>query len=481
MRRRHFCALTGLTGLTLGTGATRALGQSPPASAPSAPQRPSRQPLRPQPEPPALASALRERARLEGMGYIAALIGADGVRFVSAGRRSAADAQAPDATAKFDYGSISKTFTALLLADMERRGELALTDAVEDVLGQRLRDSTGTPLRWLDLATHRSGLPRLPSNLEPRNPADPYADYDVARLQAFIAQWKPDVPRQARWAYSNLGFGLLGHALAQRAGMPYARLIAERVLRPLGMDDVRVAAAGAADMGLLPGHDTQRQVVPHWTFDVLAGAGALVGSAHSLARYAQAALGLVPTPLAASFQRCLERHAGGAGPGQAMGLGWLLGSFEGGPLANHDGGTAGFSSSLFLDPQDVRATLVMANASVPVTDLALHALDTRAPLRDVAAEQQQTQRPAVTLPAGQLAVLAGSYALNAQFKLKVSAREGRLFAQATGQGEFELFAIDARRFFARVTPLELQFEGDAGEAPALVLHQAGRELRFVRE
>ena len=92
-----------------------------------------------------------------------------------------------------------------------------------------------------------------------------------------------------------------------------------------------------------------------------------------------------------------------------------------------------------------------------------------------------TERPAIAVAADAMAELAGTYALAATFKITVRVREGRLFAQATGQGEFELFAAEGRRWFARVTPLEVQFEGERGAAPAFVLVQSGQRLRFVRE
>ncbi|MGK3151714.1 serine hydrolase domain-containing protein, partial [Staphylococcus shinii] len=89
----------------------------------------------------------------------------------------------PDADSRFEIGSITKTFTALLLADAVVRGDLKLDGAVEAALPDslRLRDSAGAPLRWRDLATHRSGLPRLATNMTPARP-DPYADYDWASL-----------------------------------------------------------------------------------------------------------------------------------------------------------------------------------------------------------------------------------------------------------------------------------------------------------
>lgn len=432
------------------------------------------------PEPP-IAAALRARVAHEGMGLAAAVADAAGAQFAFAGRRSAAEPAPPDADARFEFGSISKTFTALLLAEMVGRRELALDDRVEAVLGFRLRDGAGAPLTWADLATHRSGLPRMPANILPRVEADPYADYGTAELTAFLSGWQPEVARDTRWEYSNLGYGLLGHALGLRAGKPFAKLLRERVLAPLQLDEIQVALTGRPIPGLLQGHDAKRQPVPRWQFDAMAGAGALVGSTRSLLRYAQAAAGLVDTPLRAAFDLALTPRAAGPGGASRIGLAWLFGPLKGRTVANHDGGTFGFSTSLFIDRDARRVALVMANAMVGVNDLALHALDPSVPARDAAADAAKTQRSAAEVEPAAMQALPGRYALNPQFKLVVRQRDGRLFAQASGQGEFELFALDARRWFARVTALEIHFEGESGPPPAFVLHQGGQKLRFVRE
>jgi serine-type D-Ala-D-Ala carboxypeptidase/endopeptidase len=355
-----------------------------------------------------------------------------------------------DADTLFEYGSITKTFTALLLADAAVRGELKLDDAVEAALPdkQKLRDSAGAPITWADLATHRSGLQRA---------------------------------RDAQWDYSNLGVGLLGEALAMRAGKPYASLLRERVLQPLGLEALQLALRGPVPTGLATGHDARGRPVPNWRFDAIAPAGALVGSARSLARYAQAALGVFDHPLQQAFKLALAPRAAGPAPQNPMGLGWIIAPLFDRRVFMHDGGTAGYASSLVLDPTPQRAALVLSNAAVEVNDLAIHLLDARAPLRDRAADKRATEREAARVPIEALTVLVGRYAVNPQFKVEVRVREGRLFAQATNQGEFEIFALDARRFFARVTALEIHFEGESGTPPAFLLHQAGQKSRFVRE
>lgn len=429
-----------------------------------------------------LAALLTERVRHEGLGLVAARITREGTQFAGAGRRAVAVDVTPDADTLFELGSITKTFTALLLADMVVRGEVQLDAPVHAVLpmGLKVQDTAGAAITWADIATHRSGLPRLPSNLSGVNSADPY-NYSRGDLYAFLAAWKATRARNSQWEYSNLGYGLLAEALALRAGKSFDALLRERVLLPLGLSDMRLALRDVRIDGLMPGHSPALQAVPNWRFDAIAGAGALVGSARSLSRYAQAALGLFEHPLKKAFELALTPRADGPSPQNRIGLGWTSGPLFDRTVFNHDGGTAGYSTSLFIDPSRQQASLVLANAQVGVTDLALHLLDERVPLRNVAAEKAQTARIAVAVAPEAMSALPGTYALNAQFKVTVSLREGKLYAQATGQGEFEVFAASPRQWFARVAPLELHFEGDAGVPPAFVLHQGGQKLRFVRE
>lgn len=432
---------------------------------------------------PAAASArldglLRDRLAQQGVGLAAAEIDELRVDIATAGGVAADDL--------FEIGSLTKTFTALLLAEMVVRRDLALDDPVEAALGagRRLRDSEDRPIRWVDLATHRSGLPRLAINMAPKRPADPYADYGADALDAFLADWRAERPRDTQWLYSNLGVGLLGEALARHAGRDFDTLLRERVLAPLGLAGMAMSLArpGRAEPPRrLRGHDASGQPVPGWHFQSMAGAGALLGSVRHLARYAQAALGLIETPLAPAFALALAARADGPSPANRIGLAWLHAPLNGRAVMQHDGGTFGFASSLWLDPTRRRASVVLSNAAHPVTDLALHVLDASVPLRDLAAEARATGAAAVELPAEQLAPLAGTYALNPQFKVTVRADGTRLFAQATGQGEFELFAKGPREFFARVTPLAIRFDGDAGAPAAFELTQGGRTMRFVRE
>jgi serine-type D-Ala-D-Ala carboxypeptidase/endopeptidase len=421
---------------------------------------------------------LRARIQDRGVGLVAVHVQGEQVDLNVQGRARVDAPEALRGDALFEIGSITKTFTALLLADAVVRRQLALTDPVEAALpdGSTLRDAAGAPIRWVDLATQRSGLPRLPGNLRPSMPSDPYNDYGEPQLLAFLRDFVPSVERGARCEYSNLGFGLMGYALGRALGSDYPRALASRVLQPLGLTDAYLALPGRNFDRLAGGHDAERLPMAHWHFDMLAGAGALVMTGAMLARYAQAALGVRDTPLREAFALARGEHAPGQSEKTSLGLAWMRVSLNGRTLLNHDGGTFGFSSSLWLDPSRRRAAAVLSNAAVELDDLTLHLLDASLPLRDF----KPLRLAEIAQTAEQLAPLVGVYAFTPQFKLTVSLRGDALWAQATAQAPFALFASALRRFFAKITPLEITF--DAGEpAPALTLTQGGQTLRGTRE
>ena len=116
-----------------------------------------------------------------------------------------------DAEAIYEIGSISKVFTATLLADMVNRGEVALAEPIAKFLPKTVKvpERNGKQITLQDLATHKSALPRLPTNLQPKDPTNPYADYTVDNLYAFLNSHTLTRDIGAQEEYSNLGVGLL--------------------------------------------------------------------------------------------------------------------------------------------------------------------------------------------------------------------------------------------------------------------------------
>src|SRR5690606_3077439 len=143
------------------------------------------------------------------------------------------------------------------------------------------------PVTFVDLTTHRSGLPRMPHNFRPADGANPYVDYRAEDLAEFLADCRPQRAPGEAYAYSNVGVGLLGYALGRAAGEPWPELVEERVLRPLALTSTTVH--GVADPArAATGHDALGRPTAHWDFDVLAPAGALRSTVHDLLRFAAA-------------------------------------------------------------------------------------------------------------------------------------------------------------------------------------------------
>jgi CubicO group peptidase (beta-lactamase class C family) len=143
-----------------------------------------------------------------------------------------------DASSVFEIGSITKVFTAALLADMVARGEVALDEPVALLLPETVQvPAWGTrQIELVDLATQTSGLPRLPANWRWEDAAHPMmAGYTAGQLYEFLSGYTLTRQIGSEYEYSNLGFGLLGHALALRAGTSYEQLVSERILKPLRM------------------------------------------------------------------------------------------------------------------------------------------------------------------------------------------------------------------------------------------------------
>jgi CubicO group peptidase (beta-lactamase class C family) len=311
----------------------------------------------------------------QSRGIVAGIIDGQGRRIVAQG-----DVQ-PDSV--FEIGSVTKVFTALLLADMAERGEVALSDPVSKYLPDGVEaPRRGRPMTLEDLATHMSGLPRLPTNLSPRTLANPYVDYSPAKLYDFLGSYKLQRDPGAKWEYSNLGTGLLGHLVARRAGMDYDTMVRLRICGPLDM----TSTVGFMTPELKPraatGHNALLQPVQNWDWDALAGAGALWSSASDMVNFVAAALGNKKSGLAPAMAAMLKvRYPIGGNVGQA--LGWQTFTRDGTELFWKDGGTFGFASFAGFDPKNGRGVVVLSDAFTlaGVSDIGLHLLDARNPLR----------------------------------------------------------------------------------------------------
>lgn len=408
------------------------------------------------------------------VGVVVGVLEREDARCLAYGETGLGSGVLPDDDTVYEIGSITKVFTALLLADAVERGAVGLDDPVQKYLPAAVTlPVKGAPITLAHLASHTSGLPRLPPNLKPADDANPYADYSVEDLYASLRALRLE-HAPGRYEYSNYGAGLLGHVLGLRAHRPYADLLVERVLDPLGMKDTRIVLTPEQRRRLAPPYDADRRPARNWDLGALAGAGALRSTCRDMLRFARAALD-ADGPLARLMARTQAQRLGIEG-GLGVGLGWHVAADQ--QTRWHDGGTGGYRAWLAVVPGLKLGVVALSNtASDAVLRFGEDATRAAAGLEVALAPV----RTAIDLPAPVLARYVGRYALTPDFALEVSLERGQLMVQATGQGKYPVYPSAPGEFFYRVVDAQLSFVADAGgRVSKIVLHQGGRDMEGAR-
>lgn len=374
-----------------------------------------------------------------------------------------ADGTAVDGDTVYEIGSVTKTFTATLLARAVLAGRATLDTPVARLLpGSTIPSRNGREITLAELATHRSGLPRLPLNLQPRDRANPFADYDAVKLKAFVARYTLPRDPGAAFEYSDTGFGLLGQALAEAESTSWADLVDRAILAPLGMIRSGTAATEALRGRSVPGYDSADKPAVAWDIPALAGTGALRSTARDMLRYLRANMGVDASPLAAAISLAHQPIAD-MDPTTRIGLAWRI-SAKG--IVWHPGMTWGHRAFVGFTADRRRGVVILSNSAADADDLGFATLDPGAPLRPTAR--------AIVLPASALDGYEGTYRLSGALLLTVFRQDDGLFVRATGQEAFPIQPSAADEFFSKAWGLSLSFTRDAGGAvDGLVLHQNG--------
>ena len=381
----------------------------------------------------------------------------------------------PGADTVYQIGSVTKTMTALLLADAVAEGKVKLDDPVATLLpGHTVPAFDGKQISLLDLATHYSSLPRLPDNFTPANPANPYADYTPAKQRQFLAAYRLPHAPGTHFDYSNIGYAVLGTALAAQAGTSYEALLQSRIAVPLGMRSTSNQPTHGMLARLAPGHLLSGEPTPAWDLNVVAPAGGVYSSARDMVAYLQAYMfkPLRPYALAIQPQRPLA-----PGSETQIGLAWLLEQQQGQAYAWHSGQTGGYTSYAAFTTDGKRGVVVLTNTARDIDALGLSALLPGTPLPPL--KKPQT---AIEVPRAALAEYVGEYPMGTDFTLTVTLGKHGLEAAGTGVGSAPLFASAKDQFFFRAIEADLEFSRDAaGKIISAVLTQGGQDVVLPRK
>lgn len=474
----------------------------------------------------------------------------------------------------FEIGSVTKTMTAALLAQLIIEDKASLDDPLSAWLpaGTAVPTFEGQPILLRHVVTHTSGLPALPARMPITDPADPYAALTPEALLASLADVTLTRAPGAQFEYSNFASMLLSYAVAQRAGQPFESLIDTRLFAPLGMDHAYIAQRPDG-VRAAAGHLPNGNETPAWTIPGdMAGVGGVRATLDDMVRYVQAQLGQAEGATAAPVLAALQRTQQPVSQQPSVAMHWMIAPLAGRDVLMHEGGTGGFSSLVGFDPAHKRGVVILSDTALGALgglgSLGAHLLDPSVPpgkprtlatppselvdglvgtwrfdtgmqaelarngdaltihppgqpvfelAYDDAGDFFPTQFDAVltprrasdgsysivwrqgggtsvatrvtdiapaAAPASEvpLADYAGDYTLMPGFVLKVDSVDGRLRAQATGQGAFPLDAIGTDRFAAPAFGIELHFKRDADDkVTSLELHQGGQVMRGERD
>lgn len=370
----------------------------------------------------------------------------------------------------FEIGSVTKTFTATILASMVQDGSVKLDDPVAKYLPADVHVPSldGKKIDLLDLATHHSGLPRIPTNMDFADPDDPYADYTMEEMYAFLDSYRLPRDPGKSFEYSNLGLGLLGDALAARAGVPFAQMLQARVLDPLDMTETGILLTASETGRFAVGHDGDGNPVKPWTFQAMAPAGAIRSTVADMLKYVRCNMG--QGPLAHTCLFAQEPRSTFAG--NQIGLVWWTGDVT--SIVHHGGDTGGYHASVAISPDHTVGVVILTNGGLPVDDLAVHIIDRALPV---------AQWPSVAhLDDATLDSYVGAYDFKSIGGALIVTRSGDgLLARLTGQDAVHIYPQAKDKFYYRVVDAQLEFARDSsGGITSVALRQDGGTITGPR-
>lgn len=423
----------------------------------------------------------------DGIGIVVGVIRPEGRRVISYGHLNQGDPRPLNGDTVFEIGSVSKVFTALLLADMVRRGEVSLADPVAKYLplGIRIPERNGSPITLLDLATHTSGLPFMP-DVAPADDASVYDDSSAKesaqKLYNFLSHYKLSRAPGAEWDYSNIGYWLLSQALASRAHTDYETLLQTRILSPLKLTSTAVTPSPPMKARLAVGHNAVLQPAPPFSsvsiYAAMPAAGGLVSTVNDMLTFLSVCMGYERSPLASSIAAMLNNQRP-IDEGSQQALGWVV-MGNGDLLIMHDGFTWGYASYVAWDPKNRVGVIVLSNQLTSVGDIGHHLLRPNVPLEPPTV----TRHTEIKLDSGILDTYVGEYEVQDEGLFRIARNHDFLnhdfpnhdfltiqVPPGWGLPKFRLRPESRRDFFVADLPLRVTFQtGPNGRVNELLVY-----------
>ncbi len=414
------------------------------------------------------------KARIEtgnNPAIVVAYINGDEVDYFSYGKTALKNGVGVDKNSVFEIGSISKVFTTILLSDEVLRGTMKLSDPIANYLPEEVKipSRNEKTITLKDIATHSSGLPRMPDNFEPENGNNPFSDYSKDRMYSFISNYTLTRDIGERYEYSNYAMGLLGHILSLKNKMSYDDLMIEKIATIYGMNNTGVVITDNMKKHLAKGH-AGTQEVENWSFETLAGAGGIKSTAADMVKFIQANMTTENTPINKAMKMSHQLAYKNEAQNFEMGLGWHYSN----DIIWHNGGTGGYRAFAGFVKGTQKGVVVLTNSTKSVDDIGLKLLDNSRTLSVPVKEEIQVE---AEVPEEVLTTYVGKYELAPAFHVTITKTDAQLFLQATGQQKFPIFPSAQNKFFLKVVKASVTFnKDDTGAVSSMTLHQNGQNV-----
>jgi len=277
--------------------------------------------------------------------------------------------QLPDADKTFfEIGSISKTFTGILLADEVVKGKILLDDPINKYLPDSIKkmEFKDVPITLKTLSNHSSGFPRLPLNLFKKgdDANNPYQNYDVGRMFSYLKTFKPFREVGINYEYSNFAVGLLGTILAQQNQISYEELLFQKICKPLKLKNTKISLDTSDKNNFAQGYDEKGKAASAWELNMLAGAGGIRSTTNDMVKYVEANMTKAPKQLQEAIDLS-QKVTLESGP-NIVGLGWHITKQKEHTIYQHAGGTGGFRTFVGFDKERQIGIVVLSNSAEEV-------------------------------------------------------------------------------------------------------------------
>lgn len=304
-----------------------------------------------------ITTAIAPQIGSKNIGAIVAIYNKGSLRFLSFGETVRGNKTPPTADSIFEIGSITKTFTGLMLSRSIDLARVTPSDTLDQFIKDLKNDDIGS-ISLNELITHRSGLSPLPCNMHYKDPRQPYAEYSETDLIKGLKECRLGHHPTQRINYSNWGMATLGYVLAAKQKATYESLLYELVLDPLNLDDTTITLRPDQKNRLAKGYDKNLVEADLWERRILDGQGAIKSSARDIIKYAVAYLHPEQTPLESSIRRSMQVNY--ENENTAIGYAWFV--KKSGNIW-HNGQTGGYYSMLKIYPKRDLAVLYLSNTS----------------------------------------------------------------------------------------------------------------------